>query len=354
LIALNEAMAPSAAAASGCACQGGAAPTLAPQATQSCSTCDAGQSGIVFDSCHLGDACDGDDCCDGCPTWCIRGGTVIFQRQRDVPRALVAGPPPIVGPAPTLLDASNFAYPMRGGPDIDIIHHGSYFDIEVRYFAVDEISADAGPTAVAGPGSLLYAIPIAFGVPGGTALVATDVSQLRSIEVNLRKEVAPGWLTLLMGYRHFELNEQLSAAFALPGGGTTPFSVQAFNRMDGFQVGGEAVLWRPGCGRFRLEGDAKVGVFGDGTSNFGSVAGVGTATATGTHTAFMAEWGITGVVQITPHLGFRAGYQGFVLDGVALASEQIGVLNPIAGTGATENSGTPVYHGLVANLEYCW
>jgi hypothetical protein len=51
-----------------------------------------------------------------------------------------------------------------------------------------------------------------------------------------------------------------------------------------------------------------------------------------------------------------------LLDGVALASEQIGVLNPLAGAGAgslagtatTENSGTPIYHGLVANLEYTW
>ncbi len=123
--------------------------------------------------------------------------------------------------------------------------------------------------------------------------------------------------------------------------------------MDGFQLGGEAILWRPGGGRFRLEGSAKTGILGDATSNYGNFDTLA-ATSTGTHVAFMAEWGITGVVQITQNLAARAGYQGLMLDGVALASEQNGVLNPTAGTGTTENSGTPIYQGLVVNLEYSW
>ena len=78
-------------------------------------------------------------------------------------------------------------------------------------------------------------------------------------------------------------------------------------------------------------------MFGDATSNYGtnSVGGgpTGVATATGTHTAFMSEWGITGVVQITPHLSGRVGYQGLLLDGVALASQQIGALESRDGGG---------------------
>jgi hypothetical protein len=127
--------------------------------------------------------------------------------------------------------------------------------------------------------------------------------------------------------------------------------------MDGFQLGGEAILWRPAVGRFRLEGGAKAGVFGDATSNYGNVAhpyGTEAAAATGAHAAFMTEWSVTAVVQITPHLAARAGYQGLLLDGVALASQQMGVLSPAFGTGTTENSGTPIYHALVANLEYSW
>ena len=177
-----------------------------------------------------------------------------------------------------------------------------------------------------------------------------------SLEFNVRKEVIPDVLTLLAGYRHIELNEQIFGTTSLAGTTTDVFSTQAFNRMDGFQLGGEAVLWRPCC-RFRLEGDAKVGVFGDATSNYGTNsvgAGTAAATATGTHTAFMTEWGITGVVQLTPHLAGRVGYQGLLLDGVALASQQMGALNPATGAATTVNTGTPIYHGAVADLEYCW
>jgi hypothetical protein len=181
---------------------------------------------------------------------------------------------------------------------------------------------------------------------------ASEYSQLRSFELNVRKEVSQV-VTLLAGYRHIDLNERIFGQFTNLGVNTDSFSVQAFNHMDGFQIGSEAILWRPGAGRFRLEGSAKVGLFGDAASNYGNFDAL-VATSTGTHVAFMAEWGVTGVVQITPRLAARVGYQGLLFDGVALASEQMRVLNPAAGTGATANTGTPIYHALVANLEYSW
>ena len=351
LLALNEAAAAGAPAALGCACQGGGVPALAPQAmAESCSSCDAGSNGRVFDSCHLDNACGGDDCCDCCSTWCVRAGAVFLQRPTDPSRALVTN---TVGGA-TVLNASQFTSSMQAGPDIDLIHHGSAFDLEARYFAVGQFTSSVGPNATAGA-TIQFATPIAA---GATSVSGSESSQLWSLEFNVRKEVIPCFLTLLAGYRHIDLSEQIFGTTSLAGAPTDLFSTQAFNRLDGFQLGGEAVLWRPCC-RFRVEGDAKVGVFGDATSNYGtnSVVGVGTAvaTATGTHTAFMSEWGLTGVVQLTPHLDARVGYQGFLLDGVALASQQMGALNPLTpGTATTVNTGTQIYHGAVADLEYCW
>jgi hypothetical protein len=117
-------------------------------------------------------------------------------------------------------------------------------------------------------------------------------------------------LTVLAGYRHIDLNERIFGSTSLAGTTTDLFSTEGFNRMDGFQLGGEAVFWRPSC-RFRVEGDAKVGVLGDATSNYGSFHVPGfipiMATSTGTHVAFMAEWGITAVVQINQNLG-RPGW----------------------------------------------
>ena len=339
-----------AAAVPGCACQGGGVPALAPQAmAESCSSCDAGSSGHVFDSCHLNNACGGDDCCDCCPTWCVRAGAVFLQRPTDPSRALVTN---TVGGA-TVLNASQFTSSMQAGPDLDLIHHGSAFDLEARYFAVGQFASSVGPSATAGA-TLQFATPIGA---AADSVSASEASELWSLEFNVRKEVIPDILTLLAGYRHIEFSEQIFGTTSLAGTPTDLFSTQAFNRLDGFQLGGEAVVWRPCC-RFRVEGDAKVGVFGDATSNFGtnSVVGAGTAaaTATGTHTALMTEWGITGVVQLTPHLDARVGYQGLLLDGVALASQQMGALNPLTGAAATVNTGTQIYHGAVADLEYCW
>jgi hypothetical protein len=276
---------------------------------------------------------------------------VALHRQSDPPRFLAG----IATPA--IVNAADFTYPLRGGPDVDLIHHGEIADVEFRYFAVDDFSASVGPvtrTIPPPPGPIPIGV-VAFSVtplsPSNT-ISASEYSQLRSFELNFRKHVSPA-LTVLVGYRHIDLNERIFGQFSSSGVNTDSFSIQGFNRMDGFQIGSEAILWRPAGSRFRLEGSAKVGLFGDATSNYGNFDAL-VATSTGTHVAFMAEWGITGVVQITQNLAARAGYQGLLLDGVALASQQIGVLNPAAGTATTENSGTPIYHGLVANLEYAW
>ena len=90
VIAFNDA---AAAVARGVPARAGTSDGSPQPAGESCSSCDAGQSGKVFDSCHLGNAC-GDECCDACPTWCVRAGAVFLQRPTDTSRALVTAPPP--------------------------------------------------------------------------------------------------------------------------------------------------------------------------------------------------------------------------------------------------------------------
>jgi len=332
-------------------------------AADSGSAGDTAQGAGVFDSCHLGNACGCNacgcgDCCDCCcPGWCVRAGAVLLGRSTDPTRALVKGPAPgIVNlpPTITLLDASKFAFPLEAGPDIDLIYDNCNFGFEARYFSVGQFAASTGPNASGGTATLQYTnLPTVT----ANAVSASEYSQLASVEVNVRKDVVPCFLTLLAGYRHIELGEQIIGTTSFTGTNTSVFSTQAHNRLDGFQVGGEAVLWRPSC-RFRVVGDAKVGIFGDATSNYGTtnIAGVGTgvATATGTNTAFMSEWGITAVWQITCQFSARVGYEGLLVDGVALASQQIGVLNTTTGAATTVNTGTPIYQGLVVDFQYCW
>jgi hypothetical protein len=287
------------------------------------------------------------------PTWTFRGGTVAFHRQSDPNRMLAR-----IGPV--VVNAADFAFPLCGGPDLDLVRHSEIADVEFRYFAVDDFSASVGPATLPtygpfGPfplGTVFFSGNSIFYLSASKTLSASEYSQLRSFELNFRKDVSPA-LTVLAGYRHIDLNERIFGQFSYSGINTDSFSIQGFNRMDGFQLGGEAVLWRPGAGRFRLEGSAKAGVFGDATSNFGNFDNL-RATASGGHVALASEWSVTAAYQITPHLAARFGYEGLLLDGVALASEQVGVLNPHAGTGTVENSGTPIYQGMVANLEYAW
>jgi len=60
------------------------------------------------------------------------------------------------------------------------------------------------------------------------------------------------------------------------------------------------------------------------------------------------------VTQITCHLSARIGYEGLLLDGVAVGSQQLGAINTLAGTATTVNTGTPIYQGAFVDLQYCW
>jgi hypothetical protein len=290
-------------------------------------------------------------------TWAFRAGAIVLARGDDstTPVAVSANGRTLT----TVIDASELNSPLRGGIEIDAVHRLAAFDVEFRYFSVDSSS---GATAVSPPSPPpdLPALGVAFvGAVGryisfGSPVAVSEYSELRSFELNFRRELSP-FLTVLAGYRHLDLNEHILGAFGvfIPAVPPDTFSVDGFNRMDGFQLGGEAVLLRPNEGAFRIEGGAKVGVFGDAASNYGSFDSLA-ATATGTHAVFMSEWSVAAVLQITPHLAARFGYEGLLLDGVALASQQVGVLNPFAHTGAVANTGTPIYQGLNANMEYAW
>jgi hypothetical protein len=338
-----------------------------PGVADSSGTADSGQAAGVFDSCHLGNVCGCDDCCGPC--LCVRAGAVLLGRSSDPSRPLVRGPAPGIGnfaPTITVLDGSKFKDPMAAGPDIDLLYNccdcceccdccnNRGFGLEARYFAVGQFAASVGPNPTGGTATLQYTnLPLVT----ANAVGASEYSQLASVEVNVRKDVVPCFLTLLAGYRHIELGEQIIGTTSFTGTNTSVFSTEAFNRLDGFQLGGEAVLWRPSC-RFRVVGDAKVGLFGDATSNYGTTnivgGAAGIATSTGTNTAFMSEWGITAVWQINCHFSARVGYEGLLVDGVALASQQIGTLNTTTGAATTVNTGTPIYQGLVFDFQYCW
>jgi hypothetical protein len=300
-------------------------------------------------------------------TWAFRAGAIVLARRDEATNPIVVS---TNGRTTTsAVDASELNSSLHGGLEIDAVRRLAAFDVEFRYFSVDTSSGASGAIPPFAPPPDLPSLAVAFAGPvdrytsSGSPVAVSEYSELRSFELNLRRELSP-FLTVLAGYRHIDLNEHILGSFTVYPPIVVPetFSVDAFNRMDGFQLGSEAVLWRPNEGAFRIEGGVKAGVFGDGASNYGNYSyfygnfnhNSYAATATSTHAVFMSEWSVAAVLQITPHLAARFGYEGLLLDGVALASQQVGVLNPFAHTGAVANTGTPIYQGLTANMEYAW
>ena len=223
------------------------APQAAAAPCNACNSCNAGQNAGVFDSCHLGNACGGnacggnacgcDNCCDNCcdcccPCWCIRAGAMFLGRSTDPDHPLVtraiAGPPPLGQPLPNTdrLDASQFAFPVTAGPDIDLIYNGCDYGFEVRYFSIGDFDTTVGPNPTVGA-TLQFATPIRA---AANSVSASESSALSSVEINARKVVVPCVLTLLAGYRHIELTEQIFGTTVLAGTTTDVFSTQAFNK----------------------------------------------------------------------------------------------------------------------------
>jgi hypothetical protein len=70
------------------------------------------------------------------------------------------------------------------------------------------------------------------------------------------------------------------------------------------------------------------------------------------HTTFAGELAFTEVYQLNCHWSLRGGYQLLWLQGVALASDQVAVSDPVRGTATVNTNGAPFYHGAVFGLEF--
>lgn len=228
-------------------------------------------------------ACDDGHClgftpiCSACePLWNIYLGAVILERSN----------PPGVD------------FDWEAGIDVDIRRRLGDYQLQVRYFGVDDWSdANAGYR-----------------------------SNLHSTEVNLRRQWTDS-LTVLGGFRWVEMGDDLN------GVGDTN------NHMYGGQLGAEWLVWDRG-GPFTLTTGVKAGIFYN-RADFVSVAG---QTRTD-HTAFVGEWDIISRYQLTDRWTLRAGYQLLWLEGVAtMDNQQVG--NPV------NTSGSPFYHGALIGAEF--
>jgi hypothetical protein len=133
------------------------------------------------------------------------------------------------------------------------------------------------------------------------------------------------------------------------------YSAQAANNLYGAQIG---LRWSSNWKRLSISGNLKTGIYANSASqdqyliynqgtNAYPIRDLSTSNST---VSFIQELGLTGVYQLTEVCSIRAGYNLFVISGVARATEQIDFsTNPLP---AFSTHGAAVLHGPSAGIEY--
>ena len=164
----------------------------------------------------------------------------------------------------------------------------------------------------------------------------------------------------LAGFRYFRVDESLRiSAERLQDGAveTGLYAVETSNNLYGGQVGARV---RRGRGRWRWEGTAKAGMFGNDAEQTQSItdypdfAARPTTGRSGTSVAFVGELNVSAVYRLGDMWGVRAGYNLIWVQGVALAPDQLDfTFDPDSGTRLADGAGF-LLHGLSLGIEARW
>lgn len=292
------------------------------------------------------------DCCG--PLWTVYADAIFLDRSG--PKSAVLFSDSFLPGGNELINASDLDFDTEAGFRIGLVRHNvldTGWDVEALYFGIDGWRAATGVVSSVGAWTP-YATPM--GNVGASDVWASYQSELHNVEFNGRKQVRD-WLSLLAGFRYLELNENGMSLFQDIGPGLNLGTdrISATNHLMGFQIGVDGRLWN----RRRLEldcvlkagiynNDAKNGVFMSQTS----LPDTYSSAASDDHTAFVGEIMLTGLYKLDRGWAIRGGYQLLWIEGVALASDQISVSDPLNGTATIDTSGSPFYHGAFVGLEF--
>ncbi len=293
-----------------------------------------------------------DPCSDTyCPRWTVWAGAIFLTRNSPSTQVLA-----VDGGANSILNAQAFNFGTGAGVDLNALRHGDVYDVDFRYFQVNGMSAHEQLFPPGGSAALPFGNPVAlFPIP---RLDAYYTTQIQSVELNLRKNLAPRF-TVLAGFRYIALDDDLQHQFNLSGDGFSiyHYNIDAINRLYGGQIGLDAVVFSRG--RFQVETAAKAGIYGNTARNALRISVFELPTVTvGGHsspTSFVGDWNFSGIFQLNEHWALRGGYQLLWLSGVALSTQQYPYLSPTpwAGQGVATN-GDLFLHGALASIQARW
>ncbi|MFH1922632.1 MAG: BBP7 family outer membrane beta-barrel protein [Planctomycetota bacterium] len=300
-------------------------------------------------------SCDIGPCCPG-PSWCFTAGMLIMERSRPEDTTLVTDSYQTGGAE--LLNGNDLDFGFQGGFEFSAIRrnvHRTCWDLEARYVRIDGWEATRDPVYSEAGAVVQYIRPIGDTEFDGTISGSYD-SHFDSFELNLRRPFCCGAYTFLAGFRFAELDERAALTHNIDSGyELTTHDVRAINDLYGFQLGADARLWQCRC--WSADTFLRAGVYSNRVVSNVAVTQTGgpdyVARAEDNHTSFLGELGVTATYRLNPCTALTAGYQLMWLEGVAVASDQVAVSDPIGGITAVDTGGSPFYHGAVISLEYC-
>lgn len=296
-------------------------------------------------------------CCQGLCDECgrrfaltVRPG--FFFRSGPRPQLLFSSPAPGSGQT----DASQFQFGVASGIEIGGILYtrDNTLDVEFRTSLVDQWSDRIGQAFTGNAVQISGTPPLATTGPRNG--ITAYRSEYGSWEINARHRWNQSDLTIVTGFRSFRVDEGLSARLVDVAGAVPDEVVQSNvrNRLYGFQVGVDYVVRN--CCHWCLRLNGRLGMYGNEGSHSGQLISLAAppvafpASGGDSTLAFHAAFGLEARYQFTSCANLVFGYQVQVLDGLALASEQIGNTNFLNQSGY-HNNGSIVLNSLTMGVE---
>ncbi len=245
-----------------------------------------------------------------------------------------------------LVDVRDLDFGSRGGLDFTFaVALNNSLDVDLRYFGVDRFRAAAA--AYDADGVRFEGFGLAISAP---AQQIDYDSTLHSFEVGIRPRVIQA-VPIVLGFRTVQVHEgfQLATGQGLPGPNLT---TRTNNFLYGFQLGAAPTLW--GAGKpLRLEGMIKAGIYGNRArqSTFWAPLDA-TVTENRDRPSFVGQLGLSVAWKLHRFFTVRGGYELMWMHGLALAPEQsvaVDLAEPQAGI---FTSGSALYQGAVATVEF--
>lgn len=258
----------------------------------------------------------------------------------------------------TALNTNALNFGTRAGPRLTVGYRFSQCGTaELSYFGLQDWHASAaarGNNNLTLPGDLGPATDDFF---GANVMQVNSAARLNNVEANYWHQTSRSRLSLLAGFRYFNFSDKFDITAVDSDTSISNYRTSTRNNLFGAQAGAR---WRAQRGIWGLEIVKKAGIYGNNASqstylgDFGNTVVLRNSHTNGGSTAFIAEIGVNGRMQLTNWLYFRGGYNLIWVDGIARAANQLDFSNH-AGSGTTLHDRSNLFlHGANLGLEARW